>query len=50
MTKDLELSFEISMLNKYIYAIYIIYIICFKFKKKKNFHAKPIGCSITEKM
>lgn len=44
MTKALELSFEISMLYIYIYKI------CFKFKKKKNFHAKPIGRSITEKM
>ena len=43
MTKALELSFEISMLYIYIYKI------CFKFKKK-NFHAKPIGRSITEKM
>lgn len=44
MTKALELSFEISMLYIYIYIKSVLSL------KKKNFHAKPIGRSITEKM
>lgn len=40
MTKALELLFEISMTS----------VLSFKKKKKKNFHAKPIGFSITEKI